>query len=171
MSKNMITSPPQGNKKSTSGKKSAKKPAATKAGSTTTSNKPGHVTISVGPKAITLAVAALDQAAVHDVVEQLSKGKGQAASIELAVGDGAAWSPSDRGNFWSLYRALRADDTRQVVLRAGGKVFAQPADWAVNGLVNTAGDPAERCRALDAAADILTNAYRPADQDVWVQSP
>ena len=169
MSKNMILSPPQGSKKSTSGKKSAKPPSATKAGSTTTSNTSGHVTISVGAKTTALPVAALDQTAVHDIVEQLGKGKGQAGSIELAVSDGAAWSPSDRGNFWSLYRALRADDTRQVVLRAGGKVFAQPADWAAHGLADTADDPAERCRALDAAADILTNAYRPADQDVYLE--
>lgn len=170
MSKNMITSPPKGNKNSTPGKKAAKTPPAKKSGSSTASPGPGRVTIRVGAKVIRLALAGLDQAAVQDLVEQLGQGKLRTAPVELEVGDIAGVDPADRTRFWTLYLAVRGDGTRPVALRAGGKTFNQPADWAASGLALSTDDPEEGCRARNLAADVLANAYAPADRDVYLDA-
>lgn len=170
MSKNMITSPPKGNKNSTPGKKAAKKPPAKKSGSSTASPGPGRVTIRVGAKVIRLALAGLDQAAVQDLVEQLGQGKLRTAPVELEVGDIAGVDPADRTRFWTLYLAVRGDGTRPVALRAGGNTFAQPTDWAASGLAVSTDNPEEGCRARNLAADVLANAYAPADRDVYLDA-
>lgn len=145
MSKKIITPPSKGNKNGTSGKK-VKGSSGKTAVQAAVSPEPGYVTIRVGSSGTDLALASLNQAAVQDVVEQVNQGKQAAKPVELSVSDPTGWSPPDRGRFWNLYRMIRADGTRQVSLRAGEKVFAQPADWAASGLLHPTDDAAVRCR-------------------------
>lgn len=166
MSKSILPSPTKGNKKSTSPTKA--KNASKKFTELAPAGDPSRVTIRVGTKENSLALASLDPAAIHDIVEQLGK-SGQQGSVTLRVTP-AGWSVADRERFWSLFRALQGDTSDRVTLSVDGKTFPRPLDWATNCLLDPTNDPAARCRALETAADILTHAYASADRDVYLEN-
>lgn len=49
-------------------------------------------------------------------------------------------------------------------------IFSACTNWAAAGLLVATDDTGERCRALDLAADILANAYKPADRGVHLDA-
>lgn len=89
-----------------------------------------------------------------------------ASPVELAVGKTATLDAGERERFWAVYRGIRGEGDRPVVINVGGTKHSQPAHWAGSLLSEPADNTEARCTALAMAANILANAYGPADQSV-----
>ena len=168
MSKGKIPSQTGGGKNSKTNKKATKHSKAGLFDPATT--EPGHVTIRIGTRLVSLPLDTLGPAAIQDLAEQVDKGKLKAASVELGLSDVASLTPKARGPFCDLVRAVSESGHRPVTLRVGGETYAHLTDWLASTLADPTADPAEKCRALGLTAGMLAHAYPPADRDVHLDA-